>query len=380
MRIVGQNAWPVFRGGERSIALLMAGLQQRGHDVLLVCANPEVAAKCAEFGIETTAIRFTGDLMLDRSFRFARLLRRFRPDAVLLGTFRRSLPAALGARAAGVPRIVCRVGISTDTPASAKYRFVFRHLVDATVVNAAEMRAGFLAADPRLPPERVVAIPTGVVAPPRTRPDGAVRRELGLPADAQVLGALAYLAPFKRQHRVVRALADLPEHVHYVIAGEGPERAALEALATELGVRHRLHLLGFRADIGDVLAAFDLYVVSSDREGMSNAMLEALASGIPVVSTPVSGAREALEPLADGAAPGVIVPPEPAAIAREAAAILADPARRRRMADAALRRARERFSYERMLADYERVLTPPATGRRGAPARRPLTHIPADRL
>ncbi|HET9984292.1 MAG TPA: glycosyltransferase family 4 protein [Longimicrobiales bacterium] len=358
MRIVGQNAWPVFRGGERSIALIMAGLQRRGHDVLLVCANPVVAERCAAYGIETVSIRFTGDLMLDRSYRFARLLRRFRPDAALLGTFRKVLPAAIGARAAGVPRVVCRVGISTDTPASLKYRLVFRHLVDAVVVNAAEMRAGFLAADPRLDPERVAAIRTGVVAPARIRPAGALRRELALPDGAQVIGALAYLAPFKRQHRVVRALASLPEHVHYVLAGDGPERPALEALATQLGVRHRLHLLGFRTDVGDVLAAFDLYVVSSDREGMSNAMLEALASGIPVISTPVSGAREALEPLPDGTAPGVIVSTEPADIAREAVALLADPARLRRMGSAARRRAEERFSYDRMISDYERILAP----------------------
>ena len=66
-------------------------------------------------------------------------------------------------------------------------------------------------------------------------------------------------------------------------------------------------LLGHRIDVGDVLAALDLFVVCSDQEGMANAMLEAMAAGVPVVSTPVSGAQEALRPLADGRQPGRVL-------------------------------------------------------------------------
>lgn len=356
MRIVGQNAWPVFRGGEKALALIMAGLQDRGHEVLLVCANARVAARCAEYGLETTVLKISGDLMLNRALRFARLLRRVRPDAVLLGTFRKVLMAAVGARLAGVPRVACRVGVSVDVPESWKYRFVFRRLVDVAVLNAAEMRPAFLAAAPGLDPRSVVPIPTGVRPPPRSRPPEDVRRELGLPAGARVIGSLSWLAPLKRLDRAVETLARLPEDVHWVHAGTGPERPSLERLAERFGVRSRVHFLGWREDVGDLLGLFELYLVTSDREGMSNSMLEALASGVPVVSTPVGGAREALRPFPDGAEPGRVVSPEPTRLAEAVNSILADHERHARMRAAARRRARESFDYDRMIDDYEAVL------------------------
>jgi glycosyltransferase involved in cell wall biosynthesis len=354
VRIAGQNSWPVFRGGERALAAILAGLQARGHPVMMVCGYREVAEGAAACGIPTRVVSVRGDARLDQALRLARALRDFRPDAAILGTFRKALPAAVGARLAGVPRVVCRVGIQTDVPRSPKYRFVFRRLVDVAVMNAAGMREAFLAADPGLDPARVVAIPTGVRVPQRRKPAGALRRELGIPEEARVLGTLAHLAPHKRHERVVHVLAGLPEDVHYLAAGAGPRRAELEALAGALGVGGRLHLLGPREDVGDVLAALDLYVVSSAREGMSNAMLEALASGVPVVSTPVSGAAEALGPLGDGARPGLVVEPE--ALGDAIARLLAEPAELRRMGDAARRAGRERFSYARMISDYERLL------------------------
>jgi glycosyltransferase involved in cell wall biosynthesis len=356
MRIAAQNAWPVFRGGEKALALLMAGLQRRGHEVLLVCANDEVAAGCAAYDVPTCVQRISGDARVDHALRFARVLQRFGADAALLGTFRKVLPAAAGARIARVPRVVCRVGTSHDTPRSRKYRFVLRHLVDAVVVNAAGMRPAFLAAAPRLDAARVVAIPTGVRRPVRTREPGALRRELGLPAGARVIGSLTWLAPLKRLDRVVRALALLPECVHWVHAGAGPEQSALETLADELGVRARVHFLGFRDDVGDVLDAFDLCVVTSEREGMSSSMLEALAAGVPVVSTPVSGAAEALAPLVDGEEPGRIVEPEAAAVAAAVRDVLDDAGLHARMRAAAARSARERFDYEHMLDAYEALL------------------------
>ena len=137
--------------------------------------------------------------------------------------------------------------------------------------------------------------------------------------------------------------------------------ATLRALAAELGVSERLHLPGFRRDVGDVLAALDVFVISSDREGLANAMLEAMAAGIPVVSTPVSGADEALEPFPDGTAPGEIVPPEPEAIAASLRRLLANRDARRTMGATGRRRVAERFSAEAMVDAWEAVLA-------GAPA------------
>ena len=102
--------------------------------------------------------------------------------------------------------------------------------------------------------------------------------------------------------------------------------------------------------------ALDVFVISSDKEGLSNAMLEALSLGVPVVSTDVSGARDALAAPPGGIAPGEIVSFEPKALAAAIRRILDDPALRRRMSDAAEHRARDRFDFGRMLDEWERVL------------------------
>lgn len=355
MYVVAHNGAHVWGGAERATARLLAGLQARGHRVRLFCNDALVAERAAALGVATERLPLGGDVALPDALRFARRLRRERPDALLVGTFKKLWLAALAARLARVPRVVARVGLETDTPRSAKYRFVLARWVDAVVVNAARVRPAYLAL-PGWTEARVPVIPNGVVPPERTRPPGALRQLLGLAPDAPVVGAVARLARQKRLDRLLRALARLPAEVHCVLAGDGEERESLQALARELGVAERAHFLGARDDVGDVLAALDLFVLCSEREGLSNAMLEALAAGVPVVSTPVSGADDALAPCADGRAPGVIVPFDEAALADALRRLLADRHALAAMRIAARRRAEEHFGFERMLDRWEAVL------------------------
>jgi glycosyltransferase involved in cell wall biosynthesis len=149
-----------------------------------------------------------------------------------------------------------------------------------------------------------------------------------------------------------------------VVAGEGPERGRLEAIAKERAPG-RIHLLGHRDDVADVLAALDLFVVCSDREGMSNAMVEALGAGVPVVSTPVSGAAEALAPIGTGVAPGVITPDfDPAGVRAAITRLLSDAPLRAAMAVEAKRAAADRFGVERGAAEWERFLLADSGGGR----------------
>lgn len=384
MRIAAHNGAPVWGGAEIALCRLLSGLEERGHTTRLYY-NREVVGRRAreEFGLETQRLHLGGDVALHHAFRFSRALRAFGPDALVVGTFRKLLLAAMGGRLAGVPRNVARIGLSTDTPRNVKYRLVFRRWIDVIVVNDHELRAAYREALPDFPADALVTVHKGIPAPACHRPKGAVRREAGIPDEAPVMGALARLDPQKRLDRLVSLTARLPESVHCLIAGEGRLREELEALARSRGVEDRVHFLGFRDDVGDVLAAMDLLVITSDREGLANAMLEALAAGVPVVSTPVSGAAEALEPLSeeerrileeDGGSsldagqavgpgapmevprPGVVVDADPEALQASVEAVLLDPKRRARMARAARVRSRARFSRESMLDDWERAL------------------------
>ena len=284
---------------------------------------------------------------------------------LLLGTFRKLWLGALAARIAGVPRVVARIGLETDMPRNAKYRFVFGHWIDAVVFNADGMRERFLERMPEFPGE-TVTIHTGV-RPPALRGGASFRAMTGIPLDAPLLGSVGRLATQKRYDRLVGVLRSMPE-AHAVVVGEGPERAALEREATSAGVGARLHLPGHQEDVGPVLDAMDVFVLPSDREGMSNAMLEALAAGVPVVSTDVSGAREALAPVDEGTAPGVVVGFEPGDLEAALRALLPERGLLRAMGEAARRAARARFDPERMLDEWERVLRAGSRAEAGSPA------------
>ncbi|HST61131.1 MAG TPA: glycosyltransferase, partial [Longimicrobium sp.] len=159
MFILAHNASGILGGGEIGTALLLAGLQGRGHRVLMLCRDAEIARRVAAYGIPTGVQRVGGDAMLPDAFRLAARIRREGPDAVLLTTFKKVVLAGLGARMAGAPFVVQRIVLQGDTPArGARYRAALRRWVDVVALNADAMRPAFLAGDPHLPPSKVVTI------------------------------------------------------------------------------------------------------------------------------------------------------------------------------------------------------------------------------
>lgn len=356
LHIVAHNGSAILGGAEIATVRLLVGLQDRGHRVWMLCRDRGMAERVGGYGIPTGVLRIGGHVMIHDALRFAYRLRRLAPDVALLTTFKKVTLAAAGARLAGVPFIVQRIGLEGDNPSrGGRYRYALRRHVDAIVLNADAMRPAFLEGSDRLDPDRVVTLHSGVRTPERRAEPGAVRRELGIGDDAVVIGAVARLARQKRFDRLIRALATLPDEVHCVLAGDGEERGALARLAVELGVAKRVHLLGFRREVGDVMDALDVFVVSSEREGLSNAMLEAMAAGVPVVSTAVSGAREALES-ESGVPAGVVVGFDEGALSAALRRLIDDATLRRDMGLAARERAQSEFSWDTSLDRWERFL------------------------
>jgi glycosyltransferase involved in cell wall biosynthesis len=349
---VGARVWG---GAERAVTQLLAGLQARGHRVLLVCNDPVVATPAQAMGVPAELLPLGGDVSVHHAVRLASRLRTLKPDVLLVGMFKKVWLAGLAGRMAGVPRIVARIGLETDVPRNAKYRLAFRRLVDHVVVVAERLAPAYQAL-PGYGTARVSVIPNAVKVPPRRLPRGSVRASLGIPPDAPVVGAIARLARQKRLDRLLDAVARLPENVHCVIAGEGPVGEALRKQAVAAGIAPRVHFLGYHADVGDVLDAIDVFAVTSMQEGMSNAMLEAMAAGVPIVSTPVSGTDEALRQGTEGAAPGLVVDFDAASIADGLRVVLMNPLQRHAMSSAAAHRAAQEFSFPRVLDRWEQVL------------------------
>jgi glycosyltransferase involved in cell wall biosynthesis len=178
----------------------------------------------------------------------------------------------------------------------------------------------------------------------------------------------------KAYHRLIEAFAAVAaRHAEAVllIAGDGPLKNDLVRQAREAGHADRVRWLGPRADVADLMCAADLFTLSSEREGLSLALLEAMRGERPVVATRVGGNAEAV---AEGET-GLIVPPhDPAALAQALSSLVADSARRVAFGHAARARWQRLFTAERMVRDTE-ALYREALSRRGHPAGRPAAEV-----
>ncbi len=185
----------------------------------------------------------------------------------------------------------------------------------------------------------------------------ALRRELGIPEDALVVGSVGHLRPEKNYLRLLDACAALPAElrVHALLVGDGDERARLEERAARPDLAGRVHFAGYRPDPQRFYRAMDMFAITSDTEQMPVCLLEAMASSLPVVSTDVGDIRAVLpaeqEPW--------LVPLEKEAtepaLTRRLAELARDPATRQRLGDLNRKRAEERFSFEAMLTAYREI-------------------------
>ena len=369
MKLAIHNGSRVWGGNEKWVAMLAGGLASRGHQVAVACPPGPLRRQLDAAGIATTSARPRGDAGLVAAARFAWWLRRERPDALLLTSWRTTPWAAWAARVARVPRVVVRLGIARPVPAKGRITRAFRHRVDAVIVNAPDVRDTFAASAPWFPAEHIHVILNGV------RPPAAghgtlrerLRRELGSGMDERLIGGAGNLSQRKGFDLLLGAFAaaDLLS-ARLVVIGGGEAMGELRALAERLGIAARTHFLGARADAADVIGGLDVFALPSRNEGMANVMLEAMAAGVPVVATDVSGVRVALAAEGDGGPAGWIVATDDeaamAAVLREVAAGMAsggDQVAPR--TGEALRRVRERFGVERMVEACERVLFAPCT-------------------
>jgi glycosyltransferase involved in cell wall biosynthesis len=216
-------------------------------------------------------------------------------------------------------------------------------------------------------------IDTDTWSPQQVR--GTVREELGLDRACPVVGYVGRLSPEKDLATWLRAAALVRQRhpeAHFVVVGEGHDGTLLmqlQKLATELGIAERVHFLGYRAQLLPVYAAFDLFVLSSSREGICNSLLEAMAMGLPVVTTDAGGTRELVR---DGHT-GYMVPQRDAeGLAHAIITLLHDPALRHQMGRAGRERVEQMFSFTRRLHRIEALYATVV----GVPSILPMTNVP----
>lgn len=228
-----------------------------------------------------------------------------------------------------------------------------------TFVAVADAHGDYLVQVERFPKEKVCVIPNGIDVErfrPRRTARQQLREELGLDETTPICGIVAALRPEKNHALFLEAaklvLNQIP-NAHFVIVGDGPERAGLEQLAQRTGIDERVHFLGSRDDVADVLAALDVFSLTSLMEANPVSILEALATEVPVVATDVGSVSSTVRPDETG----FLAPAgDAAAIATSWSKLFAHPERRRAMGSAGRRLVIETSSLDRMVDGYQQLI------------------------
>ncbi len=300
-------------GAETQLVHLAHALRDRGHAVwvLAILRSFAFATELAALGVPVHVIDPPPPRGLMALARTVRALRRWQPDVVVSFLYQANVLARLASALAGVPVAVSSI---RNERFGGRRRELLLRLTDplatVTTTNSA-LAASALLRRRVVAPGRLRVIPNGVDPSAFTCPSGPrerLRAALGETEGRFVWLAAGRLEPQKDYatllHAVARGAADGSTAALW-IAGQGRERAALEALAAELGLGDRVRLLGLRHDVPGLLAAADALVLSSAWEGLPNVVLQAMAARRPVVATAVGGIPE----LVREGVTGLLAPP-----------------------------------------------------------------------
>ncbi len=360
-------------GTEMHLAQVLPELVRRGHEVAihtLSGAGP-LAAPLAGAGVSVAMPRPAGSRVmriLRACLAYARFIRVWRPDVIHFFLPEAYMVGAPIALALGRTRLAMARRSLNDyqsrRPLLASFERMLHGRMRALVGNA--QRVVDQLAEEGAPPERLRVIRNGIdlarFADPAPR--AATRAVLGIREDTLVLISVANLIPYKGHEDLIDALAacgrELPDWTLLCVGAGDVRRQELGARAAGAGLADRVNFLGRRTDVPDLLAASDIAVLASHEEGFPNAVIEAMAAGLPVVATRVGGIPEAV---VEGTT-GCLVPPrDPAALSAAIRDLAADAPLRARMGDAGRTRARAEFALGACVSRYEDLYTRIVAGR-----------------
>lgn len=283
------------RGGTPlRLAHLARGLAQADIDVSVGCLAPPgpVSDELEAGGIVTFACgaQSVSDVFALR--RLARHLRRLQPDLIHATLTHANVAARIVGDWLRIPVLTSTATIEVER----RWHLIIERCTAAMdcghIVNSQAL-AAHVANVLRVPANRIHVVPPFIAAVPERIDRSAARRQLGVPDDAFTLLWVGRFDPVKRLDLAIRCVelpAELP--CQLVLAGDGPARGHVEDLVRQSSARERIHLLGWQTDLAPALSAADVFLFPSRTEGMPNAVLQAMAFGLPIVGSDIPALRE----------------------------------------------------------------------------------------
>jgi glycosyltransferase involved in cell wall biosynthesis len=352
-------------GGTERLVIELCRRLAGSVDAMVCCLDQEGewAPQLTGAGVPVIALERKPGFRPALALRISRLIDRYGIDLIHCHHYS---PFVYGALATVLKRRVRLVftehGRLSDAPPSAKRRLVnplLARLPGRVCAVSADLKRHMVAEG--FPPDRVEVVYNGIEPgeTPRSDERTHARNVLGVPQDSFVIGSAGRLDPVKNLSALIDAHAAVLRYrpdAHLVIVGAGPTRSELESRVRELGLADAVHFTGYRSDVRALMAAFDVYVNCSTYEGVSLTILEAMATGLPVVATRVGGNPEVV---VDGET-GSLVATEAPALTEALLVLAGDPIRRHTMGQAGRQRVMQNFSMARMVAEYARWYQAPS--------------------
>jgi len=345
-------------GAERALIQLVLGLDRTRWQPRVYCLGPpgEYAEVLTRENVPVVCYGARGLASLPRVlWRLWRDFRRFQPVLLQTFLFHANLVGRIAAWLAGIPIVVSGIRVAERrTKWHGRLDRWTTGFVTQTVCVSAGV-AEFSIHETRLSPARLSVIPNGVDLESFAQAPSADLSPWGIATGSPVVLTVARLEPQKGIGdllQAVPAILELVPECQFLIVGEGPDRARLEAQARALGIASSVHFAGLRTDVPGLLKAATLFVLPSHWEGMPNALLEAMASPLPVVATDVEGSREVVLHEHNGLR---IRPGKPAEISAALLRLLQDHTLARRLAAEAQQTVSKRFTTQSMVASYDQL-------------------------
>jgi glycosyltransferase involved in cell wall biosynthesis len=310
----------------------------------------DLPARARRLGVDLVDIPERGPVDPRTLWRLAGAIRQFRPAILHAHDYKTDILAVLLGRLLRVPVVMTTLhGYVTRGGRLEIYYWLDRwalRRMDHVVAVSPDLHG--LVAGLGIPPGRCSLVENAIDAAEyrRAGPIAAAKARLGLDPDRLVVGAVGRLSPEKGFDVLIRSAGRLRAaglDVAVIIAGEGRQRGDLRALAEGLGLGDRVHLLGHRADTVGLYEAMDAFALSSLREGLPNALLEAMALEVPVVATRVAGVPRLVE---DGLSGLLVDPGAEDDLTRALARLLGDPGLRARLGVQGRATVEARYSFE----------------------------------
>lgn len=350
-------------GAERAMVALATRMDRSRFAPTVFCLGPRpkrAEASCVppleETGIAVHCLEARGFRSFPRVVReLTRHFRRDEPDVVQTFLFHANLVGRIAAHRAGVRATVAGIRVAERR---ARWHLWLDRATSRWVdrfVCVSEAVARFSISEGRLHADRVLVIPNGIDLSRYPAPKPIDPSCLGIPAGRRMVVFVGRLEPQKGGRWLLesasRWLTQLSD-CDLVMIGQGSEEAMLRQLSGELGIADRVHWVGWRPDVPQIMAASSLLVLPSKWEGMPNVVLEAMASGLPVVASDVEGVRELL---GENSAPQVVSFGDAAALADQVVRLFGDAPLAAQCGNANRLRAGQYFGIERTVAAYEEL-------------------------